>query len=47
MEYKERVITSEKIIKTLSSLANTEGGNVIFGIREDQNKPGEITPIKL
>ena len=45
LEYKERVITSEKIAKILSSLANTEGGNVIFGIREEMNKPVEITPI--
>ena len=45
LEYKERVISSEKIAKILSSLANTEGGNVIFGIREEMNKPVEITPI--
>lgn len=45
LEYKEVVITSNKIAKILSSLANTEGGNVIFGIREEKNKPVEITPI--
>ena len=45
LEYKERLIDSEKIAKILSSLANTEAGNVIFGIREENNKPVEITPI--
>ena len=45
LEYKEREISSEKIAKALSALANTEGGNVIFGIREEENKPVEIIPI--
>lgn len=45
LEYKEGVISSQKIAKALSSLANTEGGNVIFGIKEEKNKPVEITPI--
>ena len=45
LEYKEREISSEKIAKALSALANTEGGNVIFGIREEENKPVEIFPI--
>jgi len=47
LEYKENLISSEKIAKTLSSLANTEGGNVFFGIREDKNKPVDITPISI
>ena len=45
LEYKEKLISPEKIAKILSSLANTGGGNVIFGIREEMNKPVEITPI--
>jgi len=45
LEYKEKLISPEKIAKILSSLANTGGGNVFFGIREGLNKPVEITPI--
>lgn len=34
-----------EIAKDISSFANTEGGNIIYGICEKDNKPSEIFPI--
>lgn len=45
LDYKERLGNNAEIAKDLSSFANSDGGNIIYGIREVNNKPKEIIPI--
>jgi len=46
LEYKRQLNNNEKIAKTLSSFANSDGGNVIYGILEEGHKPVETTPME-
>ncbi len=46
LEYKRQLNDNEKIAKTLSSFANSDGGNVIYGIVEEEHKPVEINPLE-
>jgi hypothetical protein len=45
LDYKEQLGNNAEIAKDLSSFANSDGGNIIYGIREINNKPKEIIPI--
>ena len=45
LDYKEKLGNNAEIAKDLSSFANSDGGNIIYGIREVNNKPTEIIPI--
>ena len=45
LDYKEKIGSNAEIAKDLSSFANSDGGNIIYGIREINNKPKEIIPI--
>lgn len=45
LDYKELPGNNAEVAKDLSSFANNDGGNIIYGIREDTNKPIEIVPI--
>lgn len=45
LDYKEQLGSNAEIAKDLSSFANSDGGNIIYGIREVKNKPTEIIPI--
>ncbi len=46
LEYKRELNSNNKIAKTLSSFANSDGGNIIYGIIEEDHKPVDINPIK-
>lgn len=45
LDYKEQLGNNAEIAKDLSSFANNDGGNIIYGMREINNKPTEIIPI--
>lgn len=45
LDYKEQLGNNAEIAKDLSSFANNDGGNIIYGMREVNNKPTEIIPI--
>jgi len=45
LDYKEKIGNNAEIAKDISSFANSNGGNIIYGIREVNNKPTEIIPI--
>lgn len=45
LDYKEQLGNNAEIAKDLSSFANNDGGNIIYGMREVNNKPIEIIPI--
>jgi len=45
LDYKEQLGSNAEIAKDLSSFANSDGGNIIYGIREVNNRPTEIIPI--
>ena len=46
LDYKEAISKNNtEIAKDISSFANEDGGNIIYGIREVKNKPTEIIPI--
>ena len=46
LDYKEAISEyNAEIAKDISSFANEDGGNIIYGIREVKNKPTEIIPI--
>ncbi len=45
LEYKRKLTSNEKIAKSLSSFANSDGGNIIYGILEEDHKPTNINPI--
>jgi len=45
LDYKEKLGNNAEIAKDLSSFANNDGGNIIYGIREANNKPTEIIPL--
>jgi len=45
LDYKEQLGNNAEIAKDLSSFANSDGGNIIYGMREVTNKPTEIIPI--
>ena len=45
LDYKEQVGNNAEIAKDLSSFANSDGGNIIYGMREVNNKPTEILPV--
>lgn len=42
LDYKEQLGSNAEIAKDLSSFANSDGGIIIYGIREVNNKPTEI-----
>ena len=44
LDYKEQLGSNAEIAKDLSSFANNDGGNIIYGMKEVDNKPIEITP---
>jgi len=46
LEYKKQLNNNDKIAKVLSSFANSDGGNVIYGIIEEEHKPIEINPLE-
>ena len=45
LDYKEQLGNNAEIAKDLSSFANSDGGIIIYGIREEENKPTEIIPL--
>ncbi len=45
LDYKEQLGSNAEIAKDISSFANNDGGNIIYGIREVNNKPTEIIPL--
>ncbi len=47
LDYKEKVdLNNAEIAKDISSFANKDGGNIIYGIKEFNQKPTKITPIQ-
>ncbi len=46
LDYKEELGSNAEIAKDFSSFANSEGGNIIYGMQEVNNKPTEIKPIR-
>jgi len=46
LDYKKKLGLNAEIAKDLSSFANTDGGNIIYGIKEKNNKPKEIVLIQ-
>lgn len=47
LDYKEQLGSNAEIAKDFSSFANSDGGNIIYGMQEVGNKPTEIKPINL
>lgn len=48
LDYKIEVTDNNaEIAKDISSFANTNGGNIIYGIEEEKNKPIRIAPIRI
>ncbi len=47
LEYKEIFGSNQEIAKDISSFANSDGGNIIYGIIERDHKPFKINPITL
>ncbi|KKN61193.1 hypothetical protein LCGC14_0524340 [marine sediment metagenome] len=45
LEYKEQLGSNAEIAKDISSFANSDGGNIIYGMQEVNNKPTEIKPM--
>ena len=46
LDYKEKVVhNNAEVAKDISSFANRDGGNIIYGIKEEDHKPKEIIPI--
>ena len=45
LDYKETLGSNKEIAKDISSFANTDAGNIIYGIEEKDNKPTKIVPI--
>ena len=45
LEYKRELNSNENIAKTFSSFANSDGGNIIYGILEEEHKPVNINPL--
>ncbi|MFX0135238.1 MAG: helix-turn-helix domain-containing protein [Candidatus Hodarchaeota archaeon] len=45
LDYKEQLGSNAEIAKDLSSFANNDGGIIIYGMREVNNKPTEIIPL--
>jgi len=43
LEYKRELNNNEKIAKTISSFANSDGGNIIYGILEEGHKPIDLS----
>jgi predicted HTH transcriptional regulator len=46
LDYKESLGSNAEIAKDISSFANSDGGNIIYGIIEEKNKPIGIKLIK-
>ena len=46
LDYKKQIGSNAEIAKDFSSFANSDGGNIIYGIEEKNNKPIKIVPIK-
>ena len=46
LEYKKQLGSNPEIAKDISSFANSDGGNIIYGITEKEYKPFKISPIK-
>ena len=48
LDYKIEVTDNNaEIAKEISSFANTNGGNIFYGIEEEKNKPIRIVPIRI
>lgn len=45
LDYKRQLDNNSEIAKDLSAFANSEGGNIIYGIDEEKNKPKRINPL--
>ncbi|HEC41066.1 hypothetical protein LCGC14_0473920 [marine sediment metagenome] len=45
LEYKRELNNNKDIAKLFTSFANSDGGNIIYGILEDSHKPIEIYPM--
>ncbi len=45
LEYKRELNSNKNIAKSLSSFANSDGGNIIYGILEEDHKPVNINPM--
>ena len=43
--YLDKGLNNKDIAKTISSFANSDGGNIIYGILEEGHKPVEINPM--
>ena len=46
LEYKRELNNNKDIAKSLSSFANSDGGNIIYGFLEEDHKPVRINPIE-
>lgn len=46
LEYKRELNKNKDIAKSLSSFANSDGGNIIYGIIEEEHKPVKINPME-
>ena len=45
LEYKEKLGSNAEIAKDLSSFANSDGGNIIYGMEEVNHKPTKLKPL--
>jgi len=46
LEYKKELNNNKNIAKSLSSFANSDGGNIIYGMLEEDHKPVKIIPME-
>ena len=48
LDYKESLPSDEvELLKDVSAFANTQGGAIVYGIREDNTVPTEIAPLSV